>query len=83
MATTADDARYMLDASRAHPDLVAQIVPSPTTFKVDPLLQKLISEGYLGELLSVNLQSLGAGFVDPSCPMHWPIRRMPMKWKEP
>ena len=75
MATTADDARYMLDASRAHPDLVAQIVPSPTTFKVDPLLQKLISEGYLGELLSVNLQSLGAGFVDPSGAMHWRFDR--------
>ena len=75
MATTADDARAMLDVSRAHPDLVAQIVPSPTTFKVDPLLQKLIGEGYLGELLSVNLQSLGAGFVNHSGPMHWRFDR--------
>ena len=75
MATNASDARAMLDASRSHPDLVAQIVPSPTTFKIDSLLQKLIGEGYLGELLSVNLQSLGTGFVNHSGPMHWRFDR--------
>jgi predicted dehydrogenase len=75
MATNASDARAMLDASRSHPDLVAQIVPSPTTFKVDSLLQKLIGEGYLGELLSVYLQSLGTGFVNHSGPMHWRFDR--------
>ena len=75
MATSAEDARFMLDASRAHPDLVTQIVPSPTTFKVDPLVQKLVSEGYLGELLSVSLQSLGPDFVNPSGPMHWRFDR--------
>ena len=75
MAANASDARAMLSASRAKPDLVTQIVPSPTTFKVDPLLQKLIGEGYLGELLSVELQSLGADFVNPSGPMHWRFDR--------
>ena len=75
MATNAADARAMLNASRAKPDLVAQIVPSPTTFKVDSLLQKLIGEGYLGELLSVNLQSLGPEFVNHSGPMHWRFDR--------
>ena len=75
MASNVEDARAMLNASRAHPDLVTQIVPSPTTFKVDPLLQKLIGEGYLGELLSVSLQSLGPDFVNPSGPMHWRFDR--------
>jgi len=71
MATTAQEARDMLNASRSRPDQVAQIVPSPLTFKVDPLLQQMIGEGYLGELLSVEVQSLGPNFADVNGPMHW------------
>ena len=71
MATSAADARAMLDASLAHPGLVAQIVPSPTTFKVDGLLMKLIADGYLGDLKAVELQALGTGFVDTDSPLHW------------
>ncbi|MCH8350293.1 MAG: Gfo/Idh/MocA family oxidoreductase [Chloroflexi bacterium] len=71
MATSAQEARDMLNASRLRPDLVAQIVPSPFTFKVDGLLQKMIGDGYLGELLSVELQSLGPNFVDTDGPMQW------------
>jgi predicted dehydrogenase len=61
----------MLDASKTKPHLVTQIVPSPTTFKVDRLLQRMISDGYLGELLAVEVQVLGPDFVDNSSPMHW------------
>ncbi len=71
MAASVADARAMLDASLASPGLVAQIVPSPTTFKVDGLLMKLIADGYLGDLLAVELQALGTGFVDTDSPMHW------------
>ena len=71
MATTAQEARDMLNVSRSHPNLVAQIVPSPLTFKVDPLLQKMIGEGYLGELLSVDVQSCSPSFADVDGPMHW------------
>ena len=67
----AREAHDMLDASRLRPDLVAQIVPSPYTLKVDALLQEMIGDGYLGELLSVELQSLGPNFVDTNGPMHW------------
>ena len=70
MATTAQEAHDMLDASRQFPHLVTQIVPSPFTFKIDNLLQEKISEGYLGDLLSVSLQSL-TGFADIDGPMHW------------
>ena len=70
MATTAQEAHDMLDASRQFPHLVAQIVPSPFTFKIDNLLQEKIAEGYLGDLLSVSLQSL-TGFADIDGPMHW------------
>ena len=71
MAATAAEAREMLDASRAHPGLAAQIVPSPLTFKVDNLLAGKIAEGYVGEVLAVSLQSLTPGFSDAGGPMHW------------
>ncbi len=71
MAMSAQEARDMLNASRGHPHLVAQIVPSPLTFRVDNLLQQMISDGYLGDLLSVELQSLGPDFVDTDGALHW------------
>ncbi len=71
MAASADEARTMLAASKNHPGLVTQIVPSPTTFKVDGLLMKLVSDGYLGDLLAVELQALAPGFVDTDSPLHW------------
>ena len=71
MATTANEAQAMLEVSRAHPSQVAQIVPSPTTFKVDKLLQRLVHEGFLGNLLSVDVQVLGQDFVDTTSPLHW------------
>jgi len=61
----------MLDAAQTHPHLVAQIVPSPTSFKVDRVLQELISDGYLGDLLAVEVQVLGGSFADSESPMHW------------
>ena len=71
MAASASEAREMLDASRAHPGLVAQIVPSPLTFKVDNLLEQKIAEGYVGDVLAVSLQSLTPGFAADAGPMHW------------
>jgi predicted dehydrogenase len=71
MAANAQEAHAMLDASMTRPHLVAQIVPSPTTFKVDNLLQQLVSEGYLGDLLAVEMQVLGPDFVDTTSPLHW------------
>jgi len=71
MATTAQEAQEMLDASRERPDLVSQIVPSPLTFKIDRLLQGKISEGYIGDIIGVSVQSLGNAFMDQGGPMHW------------
>ena len=71
MAATAQEAHDMLDASRARPDLVTQIVPSPLTFKVDNLLQQKIAEGYVGDILAVSVQSLAPAFMEAGGPMHW------------
>jgi predicted dehydrogenase len=71
MATSAQEAQEMLDASRERPNLITQIVPSPLTFKIDNLLQEKIAEGYVGEILGVSVQSLGNNFIDQGGPMHW------------
>ncbi len=71
MAMDAEEARDMLAASLERPDLVTQIVPSPFTFAVDKTVARLVSEGYLGDLLSVDLTSHSGGFIDREGPMHW------------
>ena len=71
MSANAAEAHAMLEAARLRPHLVAQIVPSPSTFKVDTLLQRLIADGYLGELLAVEIQALEPDFVDTTSPLHW------------
>ena len=71
MASNAEEARTMLEASRNNPGLVTQIVPGPSTFKVDNLIQKLVAEGYLGDMLAVEAQVLTSGFVDAGAPLHW------------
>ncbi len=76
MAMDAAQAREMLDASRLSPHLVAQIVPSPMTLRVDSTVKQLIADGYLGDVLSVNLvvndkTMHPAGFIEPSASFHW------------
>lgn len=71
MAMNAGEARLMLNASRARPDLTAMIVPSPFTFAVDASIQGLIAEGYLGEILAIELRADGPGFVDLTGPLTW------------
>ena len=71
MASTAQDARDMLDASQKHPELVCQLTPTSTTYKIDNLLKKLIADGHLGEVLSVEVQALQNRFADFGGDLHW------------
>ena len=48
MASTAAEARDMLAASRAHPDLVCQLTPTSTSYTIDNVLKHLIDEGTAG-----------------------------------
>ena len=70
MAMNASEAHAMLRAGRARPDLVAQIVPSPMTLHVDAGVRKLLEDGYLGDLLTVEIHD-SSGFVDRKAPMTW------------
>lgn len=70
MAMNLREARQMLEASRARPHLVTQIVPSPFTLKVDNTIKRLIAEGYLGEILAIEVRA-GGTFIDRESPLHW------------
>ena len=71
MAMDAVQARLMLEESQANPHLVTQIVPSPITLRVDGMIRKLVAEGYLGEILAVEVTNNANSFVDRSGPLHW------------
>ena len=71
MANNAQEAREMLAASLAHPDLVCQLVPTSTSYQVDNVLKRLLAEGYTGEVLSVEIQRVGRGFADRNGPLDW------------
>jgi predicted dehydrogenase len=71
MAMNAAEGRRMLEASRKAPGLVAQLVPAPHTLEVDATIQSLIAEGFLGEVLAVELQAAQGRFIDPAAPMTW------------
>jgi predicted dehydrogenase len=74
IAMNASEARQMLAASRAHPNLVTQVVPGPATFAADPMVMHLLKEGYIGELQSMDLK-VPAGFLNRDAPMHWRMDR--------
>ena len=71
MAATAQDARDMLAASHAHPELVCQLTPTSTTYKIDNLIKRLVNDGSVGEVLSVEMQALQNRFADFGGELHW------------
>jgi predicted dehydrogenase len=70
MAMNAIEAHEMNDAAREHPDLVAQVVPAPMTLHVDKTARQLIAEGFVGDVLAVDVR-MGGGFLDRAAKLHW------------
>lgn len=71
MAMNAGEANEMLAAAQAKPHLVAQIVPSPFTLRVDKTIQRLLAEGYVGDLLAIDIHAGGGAFLNLDAPLHW------------
>jgi predicted dehydrogenase len=71
MAMNASEAREMLEASRRHPELVAQIVPAPFDFRSWRTIRRLVDEGALGEVREVHATLLNGNSLDPAAPLHW------------
>ena len=74
LAMNATEARQMLAASRARPNLVTQVVPGPTTFAADPMVMHLLADGYIGELQAIDLR-VPTGFLNRDAPLHWRMNR--------
>lgn len=70
MAMNAREAHVMRTMARQKPHLTAQVVPSPMTLRVDNTIKRLISEGYIGDILAVEVRA-GGSFLDTETPLQW------------
>ena len=71
MCMNADEAHTMLEASRLRPYLTAQIVPAPQTLKIDKAIIETLSNGQIGEVLSVDISIHQGDFIDHNGLFHW------------
>lgn len=71
MAMNADEAHQMLEASRRHPELVTQIVPSPIGFHADRVIKRMLNDGYLGDLREVIVIGSNDSLADAKASIHW------------
>jgi predicted dehydrogenase len=71
MACDLAEARAMLAASQAHPELVAQLVPAPFSMDFDATIREILQAGKLGQLLEVRVVHTGGQSADPAAPMTW------------
>ncbi|MCX7005928.1 MAG: Gfo/Idh/MocA family oxidoreductase [Kiritimatiellaeota bacterium] len=70
MAMNATEAHAMLAAAQAHPQLIAQVVPSPISLGVDKTIQRLLAENFVGDLLAVEHRDDG-GWLDRDGALSW------------
>jgi predicted dehydrogenase len=71
MAMNLREGREMLSAAQARPQLVTMLCPAPHGLRGGLFLQKLLRDGYLGELWHFRLNALNGQFSDPLAPAHW------------
>jgi predicted dehydrogenase len=71
MAMDAAEARRMLEASRQHPELVTQVVPSPLGLRAHQVVVDLLADGFLGDLREVVVLGVSDAAADPQSPLHW------------
>ena len=69
LARTFAEAKAMLMTAQRHPQLVAQVVPSPFTLPVDTTIKRLIAEGFIGQVVALEVTE--KGFSDPNAPLTW------------
>ena len=70
MAMNAKEAHIMRRVSRQKTHLIAQIVPSPMTLRVDNTIKRLLADGYIGDVLVVEARA-GGVFLDSAAPLQW------------
>ena len=71
MALNSGEASEMLEVSRMNPHLIAQIVPAPLSNKFDPTICQMISDGFIGDLITVDARITTGTFLQPDTTLHW------------
>jgi len=71
MAMNLAEAQEMLVAAQKRPHLVTMLCPPPYGMRGDLMMQRLLSEEWIGNPTRVHLRSLSSAFLDPSAPPHW------------
>jgi predicted dehydrogenase len=71
MARTLAEARDMLAAARARPDLVTMLCPAPHVLPGERLVARMLGAGALGEPRLVRLQHLSDSTLCADAPYHW------------
>jgi predicted dehydrogenase len=71
LSMNAAEAHRMHEAAKRHPELVAQVVPSPFGLKGDIVMRELLEERFVGDLLEYTVQSRSDSLADPAAPLAW------------
>lgn len=70
MARDLDEAKAMLAAAKAKPQLVNMICPPPTRMPFEPYIRRVLAEGVLGRLTLVELLSASQANLNENA-VHW------------
>ena len=71
LSMNAAEAHQMLEASKRHPELVAQVVPSPYGLKGDTIMRELLNQRFIGDLLEYTVLNRSDSLADPAAPLAW------------
>jgi len=71
MAMNSEEARKMLRTSLEHPELIAQLVPAPFTFRADKTIADCIEGGSLGKLLYFQVDYQSSSLAPADGKLHW------------
>lgn len=71
MARNLAEAELMLAEAKAHPNLVAQIVPAPLSLPFDATIADLLQTNRLGDIREVFLTATTGGLADSTLPLSW------------
>ena len=71
MAMNLREGREMLAAAQARPQLVTMLCPAPHGMRGGRFFQKLLRDGYTGEIWHFRLIAASDRFSDPHAPAHW------------
>ncbi|CAN5505145.1 hypothetical protein BH10PLA2_BH10PLA2_28870 [soil metagenome] len=71
MSLNAAEAHQMRSAARAHPELVAQLVPSPFGLSGHDTVLEMLDAGFLGELREVQVVHHSNALANPDAPLPW------------